>query len=233
MGCAGYDMGNEDTIDRNILNGQQGHWQRMFARYTKMFGNEPSYAALKACKLFQARGMRKILELGGGQGRDTIFFAQQGFEVCVLDYSNEGLDEIIKEAAAHDVSSLIETICHDVRQPLPFDNDTFDACYSHMLYCMALTFPELEQLSGEVRRVLKEDGLNIYTVRTTKDPHFRTGTDRGDNMWEIPGGFVVHFFDRETVNRLAKGYEIIDVEEFDETRLPKKLYLVTLKKCDI
>lgn len=223
-------MDFEDETDRSVLNGQQGHWQRMFVQYTQMFGNEPSYAAMRAGDLFKARGARRVLELGSGQGRDTIFFAEQGFEVCALDYSGEGLHAVTKEARAHNVSPLIGTIVHDVRQPLPFDDGTFDACYSHMLYCMALTVPELEDLSGEVRRVLQPGGLNIYTVRNTNDPHYRTGTNRGDDTWEIAGGFIVHFFDREMVKRLAKGYEIIDIEEFDETRLPKRLYLVTLKK---
>ncbi len=223
-------MDNGDEKDRNVLNGQRGHWQRMFVQHTQMFGNEPSYAAVKACDLFKARGVRRVLELGSGQGRDTIFFAEQGFEVCALDYSEEGLDAVMKEAKAHNVSSLVGTTCHDVRRTLPFDDGIFDACYSHMLYCMALTTPELEELSGEVRRILKPGGLNIYTVRNADDPHYRTGADHGDDMWEITGGFVVHFFDRETVQRLAKGYDVIDIEEFEETGLPKRLYLVTLKK---
>lgn len=223
-------MGNDDGINTNILNGQQEHWQRMYIQNAQMFGEEASCAAVRACSLFKAQGKTKVLELGSGQGRDTIFFAQQGLEVCALDYSEEGLDAITKEAKARGVSSLVRTVCHDVRRPLPFDNCIFDACYSHMLYCMALTTSELEGLSGEVRRVLKQDGLNVYTVRNTKDPHYRTGINRGGDMWEIGGGFVVHFFSEETAKRLAKGYEIMDIEEFDETRLPKRLFLVILKK---
>jgi hypothetical protein len=42
----------------------------------------------------------------------------------------------------------IVTLKHDVRDPLPFEKETF-ACYSHMLYCMALTVAELEFLSNE------------------------------------------------------------------------------------
>jgi hypothetical protein len=40
-----------------------------------------------------------------------------------------------------------------------------DICYSHMLYCMALTTSELEFLSQEVRRVLKPGGLNYKEIR--------------------------------------------------------------------
>ena len=140
------------------------------------------------------------------------------------------MDAVQKKADAIGLSTSLTTVRHDVRQRLPFDDNFFDGCYSHMLYCMALTTPELEFLSQEVRRVLKPGGFNIYTVRHTADPCYRTGIDRGDDMWEIGGGFIVHFFSREKVEHLAKGYEIVSVKEFEESDLPKKLFLVTLKK---
>ncbi len=166
----------------------------MYAQNAAMFGNGPSYPAEKAAGLFKAHGARRILELGSGQGRDTIFLASQGFEVYALDYSEEGLSAIENAAEANGVASSVKTVYHDVRQPLPFDNDFFDGCYSHMLYCMALGTSELEYLSGEVHRVIKPGGLNIYTVRNTKDPHYRTGIDLGDDIWEIARRIYRAFF---------------------------------------
>jgi 2-polyprenyl-3-methyl-5-hydroxy-6-metoxy-1,4-benzoquinol methylase len=32
--------------------------------------------------------VKKILELGCGQGGDTLFFASKGIEITALDYSN-------------------------------------------------------------------------------------------------------------------------------------------------
>ena len=221
---------NSQDVDKVVLDGQQHHWEKMFTANTDMFGKEPSYPAQRAVEIFGKRNMKKILELGSGQGRDTLFFARNGFQLYATDYSEGGLDTIQKKAYSIGVSNTLTPIYHDVRQGLPFDDGFFDGCYSHMLYCMALTTSELEFLSQEARRVLKYGGLNIFTVRHTRDPHYRNGIDRGDDMWEIEGGFVVHFFSREKVDHLAKGYEIIGVEEFEETDLPKKLFLVTLKK---
>ncbi len=72
----------------------------------------------------------------------------------------------------------VTALRHDVRNPLPFEDESFDACYSHMLYCMALTTDELEFLCSEIRRVLKPGGLNVYTVRHTGDAHYGTGVHR-------------------------------------------------------
>jgi SAM-dependent methyltransferase len=221
---------NGRCAEKEALKGQQSHWEKVYTENIDMFGKEPSYPARRAAELFGKGNMKRILELGSGQGRDTLFFARHGFQIYALDYSEKGLDAIQKKAGVIGVSGFLTTIYNDVRQRLPFDDDFFDGCYSHMLYCMALTTSELEFLSQEVRRVLKPGGFNFYTVRHTADPHYRTGIYRGDNMWEIGGGFVVHFFSREKVVHLAKDYEIVGVEEFEETDLPKKLFLITLKK---
>jgi hypothetical protein len=79
---------------------------------------------------------------------------------------------------------------------------------------------------------LQPDGLKFYTARNTKDQDYRTGIHRSEDLYELEGGFIVHFFSLEKVPRLAEGYELLSVEEFEETALPKRLYLVRLRKSD-
>lgn len=59
-----------------ILNAQQKHWKQTFSKVTDMFGTESSEPARLAAELFQKKGKKRILELGGGQGRDSLFFAE-------------------------------------------------------------------------------------------------------------------------------------------------------------
>lgn len=220
----------ENGMEKDILNDQQPHWERVFSDTCSRFGDEPSYPARKAAALFEKEGKKKILELGSGQGRDTCFFASKGFSVHSLDYTESGSKAIEKKAENMGLSASVTALRHDVRNPLPFEAETFDACYSHMLYCMALTTNELEFLCSEVKRVLKPDGLNIYTARHREDAHYGTGVYRGEEMYEITGGFIVHFFSREKVEHLAKGYRSFEMEEFEEGDLPRKLYMVTMRK---
>jgi ubiquinone/menaquinone biosynthesis C-methylase UbiE len=194
-----------------------------------MFGSEASDPARIAAEIFKKEGKTVILELGGGQGRDTIFFAGNGLHVTVLDYSESAVRAIADKAQKFGLSGYITALQHDVRVALPFEDESMDGCYSHMLYCMALTTSALEFLSREVRRVLRPKGLHIYTVRHTKDPHFGKGIHRGEDMYEV-GGFIVHFFSREKAERLAEGFEILGVDEFEEGDLPRKLFRVTLRK---
>ena len=221
--------GDRSETDERVLNTQREQWQTTFASRPDMFGVEPSYAARRDVALFQREGKRKILELGSGQGRDTLLFLRNGFEICAVDYSEKGLEDLRNKAKRLGMGRFVQTVRHDVRRPLPFKANKFDACFSHMLYCMALTTAELETLSEEIRRVLKPGGLNLYTARNTHDPDYGAGIHRGEDMYEDEG-FIVRYFTRDKVERLALGYQVLEIEEFEESKLPKRLYLVTLRK---
>lgn len=208
---------------------QRERWDRALAERADRYGTEPSAPALASIPRLREAGVRKMLELGAGQGRDTLFFAQQGLEVQALDYASSGLEAIDAKARQAKLADRVTVLQHDVRDPLPYADGSFDACYSHMLFCMALTDAELAALAREILRVLRHGGLCIYTARTTDDPDFAQGVHHGDARYEA-GGFVVHFFSPETVERLARGYEIAEVERFQEGTLPRDLFRVTLRK---
>ena len=214
---------------RRVLDTQQPHWEETYLEEPDFFGQAPSFSAQKALERFKKEGKHSILELGAGQGRDTLFFAKNGFQVHALDYSENAVEAINQKAREIGLSQYIRASRHDVRNPLAFGAESFGGCYSHMLYSMALTTGELEVLFQEVRRVLESDGLNIYTVRHTGDAHYRKGSHRCEDIYEI-NGFAVHFFSREKVAYLAKGYDLISIDEFEEGKLPRKLFLVVLRK---
>ncbi len=219
----------DPRVNRVALDRQREHWDRTFAGHPAMFGVEPSDPARAAAELFLAERRVDLLELGAGQGRDTLFFARKGLRVRTLDYSEQAVEAVRARADGAGLSEFISASRCDLREPLPFADESFDACYSHMLFCMALTTRELQRLSVEVGRVLRPGGLCVYTVRTTADVHYGAGIDRGDDMYEV-GDFIVHFFSRSLVEQLSAGYELLDVAEFEEGTLPRRLFRVTMRK---
>ena len=100
---------------------------------------------------------------------------QNNINVTALDYSKVGINQIKKRSSVFNKYKNIKTKCHDVRLKFPFEKNSFDACFSHMLYCMALTKKELLFLSKELNRILKPGGLNIYTVRNFDDGDYKKG----------------------------------------------------------
>lgn len=216
-------------IDRDALDAQRQHWGGMLESRPDMFGADPSEAARRSVEILRQAGVRRILELGGGQGRDSLFFAVAGFDVHVLDYAQPGLDAILAKAKEHGLAERVTAAQHDARLPLPVRDGSFDACYSHMLFCMAFTTAELEALSREIFRALRTGGLCIYTVRNTSDADFGRGIHRGEDLYENQG-FVVHFFDRAKVEKLARGWEDLTIDTFEEGKLPRRLFRVVMRK---
>ena len=216
-------------MDKEILNQQSQHWESNFSSKPEMFGLDPSIPAKKSLKLFQNQNISKIIELGAGLGRDTIYFAKNSIHVVALDYSQSGLEAINQKAKKNSLSNSITTNFFDVRKKLPFEDNSVEACYSHMLYCMALTTSELENLNNEIYRVLKPNSINIYTVRHTKDGDYKNGIHRGEDLYE-KDGFIVHFFSEKKVKSLLKGFKNISIDLFEEGSFPRKLFFVCNKK---
>ena len=216
-------------MDKEILNQQSQHWESNFSSKPEMFGLDSSIPAKKSLKLFQNQNISKIIELGAGLGRDTIYFAKNSIHVVALDYSQSGLKVINQKAKTNSLSNSITTNFFDVRKKLPFEDNSVEACYSHMLYCMALTTSELENLNNEIYRVLKPNGINIYTARHTKDGDYKNGIHRGEDLYE-KDGFIVHFFSEKKVKSLLKGFKNISIDLFEEGSFPRKLFFVCNKK---
>tara|TARA_B100000029_G_scaffold373455_1_gene367698 strand:+ start:104 stop:760 length:657 start_codon:yes stop_codon:yes gene_type:complete len=216
-------------LDNKVLDKQSQHWESNFSSKPEMFGSLPSVAAIKAVKEFKKKGITNLIELGSGQGRDTIFFAQKGFKVKAIDYSYSAVKAINDKAKNLGLSKFISAKHHDVRKPLPFKDETFESCFSHMLYCMALTNNQLSILSGEILRVLKSKGLNFYTARHTGDGDYNNGLHLGEDLYES-NGFIVHFFSKTKIRKLSKGFKILQINSFEEGNFPRKLYEVILEK---
>ena len=213
-------------MDQKKLDQQSQHWETSFLNKPEMFGLEPSIAAIKSLKFLKGKN---IVELGAGLGRDTIFFAQNSLHIEALDYSNKAIETIKKKSKDLNLCNFIKAKVFDVRKRLPFENNSIDACFSHMLYCMALSNLDLENLNKEIFRILKPGGINIFTVRHTDDGDYKNGDHIGEDLYENDG-FIVHFFSKDKVNQLSRDFEILDIEKFEEGSFPRKLFKVITKK---
>ena len=194
-----------------------------------MYGTNPSEPGRYAVDLLTRERVVQILELGAGQGRDTLALLRAGLVVTAIDYAPEALEAINESARSSGVADRLTTITHDVHKPLPLPDNSVAGVYSHMLFNMAFNDEDLVSLASEVRRVLVPGGVHIYTVRHIGDAHADSGLLVGKNLTEN-GGFIVHFFDRLMVDRLSAGFSTPEIVEFEEGVLPRRLWRITQRK---
>jgi SAM-dependent methyltransferase len=213
----------------DLTGAQRQHWQDTYRAHPGMYGSAPSAPAVHAAQVFRAAGAKRVLELAAGHGRDALYFAQQGFTVLATDFSGVAVEQIHRAAQAQDLAAEISTIVHDLREPLPLEDEAVDAVFAHMALCMALSTNEIHTAVNEIRRVLRPGGTFIYTVRHTGDAHCGAGNSLGDDIFEH-GGFAVHFFTRQLVDASTDGWVLDDIYAFEEGDLPRRLWRVTLTK---
>src|SRR5919199_2575203 len=188
-------------------------WNKVYKSDNTFFGDEPSNFALLCFNHMKVNNVKKVLELGSGHGRDTIFFPSNGIEVDALDYSSVAIDILNK--IAKEKRLPIKSQIFDVKNPLPFADGYFDAVYSHMLFNMPFSEDDLNFIFSEIRRVLKpKKGLNFLSVRNHHDRSYGKGIEVEKGIYDIDG-FQIRFFTEKQIRDLvsAESFEILWIKE--------------------
>ena len=197
-------------------------WNNVYSADPSFFGDEPSKFALMCYEDFVMHKVQKVLELGCGQGRDSLFFASQGLEVYTIDSSKVAIENLRIKAKGLNLDIKLKNI--DAVKGLPFSNNHFDAVYSHMFYNMGFTDEELKFLFSESKRVLKDKGLLLFSVRNDKDIMYKKGTKIAENIYYI-NGFRIRFFTQEDIQFFMK--DTVEIRKIiSDYEDPVSLYFV-------
>lgn len=197
-------------------------WDKVYSNDSAFFGENPSIFSQICYRDFKKHHVKKLLELGCGQGRDTLFFASHDLDVYAIDSSLVAIETLKQKIAKEGTSIKLRQF--DARQGIPFDNKYFDTVYSHMFYNMRFTDEELRFLFEESSRVLKNNGLLYFSVRSDKDVLYNKGKKIDTNIYEI-NGFQIRFFTKEQIKSfLVNCFEVKAIEE--DYEVPVNLYLV-------
>lgn len=120
-----------------------------------------------------------ILELGSGNGRDAIFFAQNGHQVIAIDQIHAIQEEIDK----------IKFLEEDFIQMDYSIHNNVDIIYSRFTL-HAIKLPEENMVIDKVFKALPSKGYFMLEVRSDKDPLCGQGKAVGDN------GFITTHYRR-------------------------------------
>lgn len=151
----------------------------------------------------------KILELGCGYGTHAKFFEEIGLTEIATDFSDVAL-EIVKRNCP-----TIQTQHLNLIKAFPFEDDSFDIVIADL--CLHyFSEQRTDKIMKEIQRVLKNDGLLLARVNTTKD--FNHGAGQGEKLEEnffFVDGYNKRFFNADSVQRFFG--QIGECEYHEET----------------
>ncbi|MBI5804092.1 class I SAM-dependent methyltransferase [Candidatus Pacearchaeota archaeon] len=143
----------------------------------------------------------KILDLGCGSGRNSIYLARKGYEVWGVDIS-----EIAIEKAKH--AEKIKNLNFSVgnSECLEFNESFFDAVYCNAV----LHFTNMRKSASEIFRVLKNDGIAylsfLLNMKYTEKPQTINISKRED---------LIKTFDKFRIIK-KREYEVDDTRAKNE-----------------
>ncbi len=169
-------------------------WQDIHQNYKQQdWIDKPSVFAEQALLYFPKSG--KLLELGAGQAQDGCYFAEQGFSVISTDLEDSALELAKQKIADKGVSVEIQKV--DLREELPFDNESFDVVYAHL----SLHYFDHEtttRLIGEIQRVLKPSGVLAFLANSVNDPEHKQGEEIEPDYFQIDKTAKCYFSESTT-----------------------------------
>ena len=125
-----------------------------------------------------------LLELGCGNGRDSLFFMRNGIRVTAIDASNAAIEALQEKTCGQDVVF----VCDDFVKCKTLFQVKFDSVYSRFTL-HSITEKQEDELLDNVKDALKPNGNLYIEARTIHDDLYGKGTKVSENAYEYNGHY--------------------------------------------
>lgn len=154
----------------------------------------------KFLNLLREEGKKNILEIGAGNGRDSRFFIDNGFQVVATDLS----DEMVKICRTKDIEAY-EIDYYNLSQM----NKTFEGIWS-MNCLLHVKKADLETVLEEIDKVLSPSGLLFIGIY---------GGEDNEGIWEediyTPHRFFSSYSDKKIRDIVVKYFDLVSFDRIE------------------
>lgn len=168
-------------------------------------GGKPDELVEQAAKL---SAPTNVIEIGCGDGRNSLFLAKEGFDVMAVDLSSVGIEKLQETARQEELK--IQTEVGDIRN-IELTGDYGVIVSTYVLHHLPRT--DALKLVGEIKLHTSEGGYNIITTFTQNGDFYRSMLKDGTRDDFYPA--------TNELQELYNGWEVIQYEEREWTAKKK------------
>lgn len=157
---------------------------------------------------------KRVVDIGSGNGRNTLFFAQKGFYVYAIDYVQSALDHTKHEAKKLKIMNMIHLYPIAIDTRWPFNNNFFDLAIDNYSSIDIETKKGRKTYKEELLRTLKPGGYALVTVIAASDELEQTmvkGEESNSTIW--PNGKFQKNYDEAELRKFYKEFEIVELKK--------------------
>lgn len=166
------------------------NYEKWYASDEYYWGTEPADFCDKLIKLQPATASTKVLDIGCGEGKDAVYFAEKGYSVTAFDLTSTGIEKTKKLTSQRKVR--IDAYVDDINTFQT--NDTFDIIYS--TGTIQYLFDEnKKEFFEKIEKITKMNGVVFFNVFAEK-PFLELPPDWDieEKMWKS-GELFTYFSD--------------------------------------
>src|SRR4030042_440893 len=183
-------MNNKNTMDNE--------YNSKYSSEKFYWGTEPDRLVVELTEKIKPGG--KILDIGSGEGRNTIFLAKNGFDVTAVDISENGIMKTKKMAGDNNVQIKAHV--------MDFSNFLENSPEYDAILCMnVLQFANLEKIKMAIDNIkikTLSGGFNVIASLIAEN----------EDMKEQAKSRGMYLFDKDELKKFYDDWKLLEYIEF-------------------
>lgn len=191
----------------------------------EQFGNIDIYLLDQLLKGTYA-DCEKVLDLGGGYGRNSYWFLKNGYEVYALDQSEEAMHEFRRMATSLRPDLAADHfICTKIDTNMPLEQESFDLVICNAVLHFAENHQHFEEMLGAALQLLKPGGY-FFARLASKEGLDGKLKELGEGRYYLPDESERYLVDDEALRQYALRFNM-QAHEYIKTTLVEGLRAMT------
>lgn len=154
----------------------------------------------------------KILDVGCGEGRNSVYFLREGYQIFGVDKNPVAIQMARIQAQSIQQNYDVHRFQTALVEDMPFHKGAFDAMISSAVLHFAKNTAHFHRMMDEMMRILKPGGTLFLRMTTGFAGILDKSTAIGDGIYLLPDGSQRFVLTEELLGEIQKKHHLLHLE---------------------